>query len=669
MRRGHPTKPYLNLTVTLAALFYCGFADRASAVTSHQLQSPDNRIQVTIRVDEQITYDVLVNGKLLLQNSTISLDVDRHTLGKNAKVDSVKIGTIDRTLEPVVKQKFAKIREHYNELRLTFTGNFALTFRAYNEGVAYRLETSLPQTEIKVYGEEATFNFAGNYNVYYPVEESFFSHNEREFVQLPLNQIANNSLASVPAVLVAPDNVKLVVAESDVDDYPGLWFHGNTNNSLTAVFPPYPLKEEARAGRGSDRDIRVTAAADYTAITKGTRTFPWRIIGIAENDGALITNQLVYLLAKPSQVKDTSWIKPGKVAWDWYNANNIYGVDFKSGIDTRTYKYYIDFASKYGIEYIILDEGWYKLGNVLQVVPEMNIEELVAYGKRKNVGIILWMVWKTLDDQFLPAMDQFEKWGIKGLKVDFMQRDDQKVINFYHKLCREAARRNMLVDFHGAIRPATMVRTWPNLINTEGVRGLEQNKWSKFANPEHNVTLPFTRMFLGPMDYTPGAMVNSGNEKNFAAVFDRPMSLGTRCHQLAMYVVYESPLQMLADSPSHYLSEPEVMEFLGPVPTVWDETKVLGAQMGDYVVVARRNGSNWYIGAMTDWTPRDVDIDLSFLTPGRFKITSFEDGPNADRYGSDYKKAVLEVDRRSKVKIHMAGGGGWAARLVPSSTR
>src|SRR5215813_2671867 len=631
-----------------------------------ELRSPDKRIQVTVHVGERISYDVSVNGKTVLQDSTISLDVDHQKLGTNVKLDAVKTDAVDRMIEPAVKQKFAKIREHYNELKLTFAGNFGLTFRAYNEGVAYRLETSLPQTEIKVFGEEAVLNFAGNYTVYYPKEESFFSHNEREFVQLSLNQIGADSLASVPAVVVGPDRLKLAIAESDVEDYPGLWLHGNSNNSLTAVFPPYPLKEEATGTRGRDRDIRVTQAADYIAVTKGTRTFPWRIVGIAENDGDLITNQLVFLLAKPSQVQVTSWIKPGKVAWDWYNANNLYDVDFKSGIDTRTYKYYIDFASKYGIEYIILDEGWYRLGNVLEVVPAMNIEELVAYGKQKNVGIILWMVWKTLDDQFLPAMEQFEKWGVKGLKVDFMQRDDQKVIDFYHKLCKEAAKRKMLVDFHGGIRPATMTRTWPNLINTEGVRGLEQTKWSKFANPEHNVTLPFTRMFLGPMDYTPGAMVNSGNERNFAAVFERPMSLGTRCHQLAMYVVYESPLQMLADSPSHYLREPEVMEFLGPVPTVWDDTKVLGAQIGNYVIIARRKGRDWYVGAMTDWTARDVEIDLSFLPNGRFKITSFEDGPNADRYGSDYKKRVQEVDKTSKLKIHLMGGGGWAARLIPS---
>jgi len=478
---------------------------------------------------------------------------------------------------------------------------------------------------------------------------------------LPLKDIPANSIASLPAVVDTKSGTKLVIGESDVDDYPGLWLHGTKENALNGMFPLYPLKEKAK----NDRDVRVTQTATYIAATKGTRTFPWRIIGVAENDAALITNQMVYLLAKPSAVQDTSWIKPGKVAWDWYNANNVFGVDFKSGVNTQTYKYYIDFASKYGIEYIILDEGWYKLGNVLQVVPEMNIEELVAYGKQKNVGIILWVVWKTLDDQLDAALAQYEKWGIKGLKVDFMQRDDQPTMNFYQKICREAAKRKMLVDFHGAIRPATMTRTWPNLVNTEGVRGLEQNKWSKYSSPEHNVTLPFTRMFLGPLDYTPGAMVNSGLEKNFAAVFERPMSMGTRCHQLGMYVVYEAPLQMLADSPSKYLREPEIMEFLAPVPTVWDETHVLAAKIGDYVAIARRHGQEWYVGAMTDWTARSLDVDLSFLPAGAFQLSAFQDGPNADRLGNDYEKVVSTVTNKSKVTIKMGSGGGWAARITP----
>ncbi|HJX92486.1 MAG TPA: glycoside hydrolase family 97 protein [Pyrinomonadaceae bacterium] len=632
----------------------------ASLASTFDLSSPNGHIQIKIQAGERISYDIAVNGKTVIRNATFSLDIDHTNIGANPKVDGTKNDSVERDIQCPVPQKSAKIHEAYKELRLEMAGNYAIVFRAYNEGVAYRFETALPQNAVKVYNEDVSLNFAGDYNVYYPKEESFFSHNEREFLYVALKDIPATSIASLPAVVDTRDGVKLIIGESDVEDYPGLWLHGNSNNNLSGTFPHYPLKEDAR----NDRDIKVAETADYIADTKGTRTFPWRILGIAENDGALITNQLVYLLAKPSQVQDTSWIKPGKVAWDWYNANNIWGVDFKSGINTQTYKYYIDFASKYGIEYIILDEGWYKLGNVLQVVPEMNVEELVAYGKQKNVGIILWVIWKTLDNQFDAAFEQYSKWGIKGLKIDFMQRDDQPVMNFYQRVLREAAKRKMLVDFHGGIRPATMTRTWPNLINTEGVRGLEQNKWSKYSNPEHNVTLPFTRMFLGPLDYTPGAMVNSGLEKNFQAVFERPMSLGTRCHQLAMYVVYEAPLQMLADSPSRYLREPEIMQLLAPMPTTWDETKVLDAKMGDYVVIARRHGRDWYIGAMTDWEPRDLNIDLSFLPAGNFEMDAYQDGANADRLGSDYKKVTSTVTNKSKVTIKMARGGGWAARIV-----
>ena len=645
----------------LLLMFY--LAENTMAQSGYTLRSPDQKIEVKIQTADRFTYDVLLNGNLLLHDSALSIKIDQTTLGLQPRVKTTKERTVNQEIVPPVPQQSARIRENYNELRLEMEGNYSVVFRAYNEGVAYRLETSLPQREVKVYGEEVSLNFAGDYNVYYPKEEMYFSHNEREFLYLPLKDIPPTSLASLPAVVVTSDGVKLAIGESDIEDYPGLWLRGNSSNGLSATFPPYPLKEELRKDSNTDRDFRVTHISSLIAMTKGTRTYPWRIVGIAQKDADLITNQMVYLLAKPSQVQDTSWIKPGKVAWDWYNANNIYGVDFKSGINTQTYKYYIDFASQYGIEYVILDEGWYKLGNLLEVVPEISIEELVAYGKKKNVGIILWAVWKTLDDQFEPAFNQAEKWGIKGFKVDFMQRDDQPVINFYHKVCREAARRRMLIDFHGAIRPATMTRTWPNLINVEGVRGLEQNKWSKYANPEHNVTLPFTRMFLGPMDYTPGAMVNSGSEKNFAAIFERPMSLGTRVHQLAMYVVYEAPLQMLADTPSHYLREPEVMEFLAPVPTVWDETKVLDAKMGDYVVIARRKGREWYIGAMTDWTARTLDLDFSFLPAGNLQMDSYEDGPNADRRGNDYKKGKVAVNKNTKLKITMAPGGGWAARI------
>ena len=636
------------------------FAGIATAQSSYDLHSPDNRIEIRIRTAERIRYDVLLKGRALLENCTLSLDIEHKVLGVGPKVTDAKERKYDQIVEPVVRQKFAKIRDNYNELRLNIEGGYAVVFRAYNEGAAYRLETSFPQQQVKIYSEEAKFNFPSNFVVYYPQEDSFFSHNERKYLPQHLSEIAPEFLASLPAVVDVGGGAKLAVAESDVEDYPGLWLRGTGGNGLSVTFEPYPLKTKLER----DRDLRVVETADYIASTSGTRTFPWRVIGIAEKDGDLLTNQILWLLQRPSQIQDTSWIKPGKVAWDWWNDWNIYGVDFHAGINTQTYKYYIDFAAKYGIPYIILDEGWYKLGNVLEVVPEINMDELAAYAKQKNVGLILWLVWNSLDDQLIPALDQYAKWGVKGIKVDFMQRNDQLLINYYYKVCREAAKRKMLVDFHGAQRPATMTRIWPNLINTEGVRGMEWSKWSADAEPEHNVTLPFTRMFLGPLDYTPGAMRNA-TKATFAAINHQPMALGTRCHQLAMYVVFEGPLQMLADTPSNYLREPEAMEFLSAVPTEWDETKVLDAKIADYVLVARRNGRDWYVGAMTDWTPRDLEVDLSFLPEGSFTIDAYQDGINADHNASDYKKTTTQVSKATKLKIHLAPGGGWAARIHP----
>jgi alpha-glucosidase len=630
------------------------------AAQGYSLTSPDGRLEVRVRADDRLRYDVLLRGRPLLLDSTLSLDVDGTTLGLGPKVRSAKRGRVDRTIEPPVARRAAVLRERYDELRLDLRGGYAVSFRAYDEGVAYRFETVLKAPEVHVVSEEVGLRFAGDWAVYFPEEESFFSHNERHFVRKMLKELSPDTLGSIPAVVDA-DGVKIAVTDADVEDYPGLWFKGTGEHGLTGTFPPCPLEEKLER----DRDFKVVEAADYIAVTRGTRSYPWRLLGIAETDGDLLTSSLVYLLASPSRVEDTSWIRPGKVAWDWWNANNVYGVDFKSGVNTATYEYYVDFASRYGLQYVILDEGWYRLGDLLSVVPEIDMEELLDYAKAKNVGIIPWVVWKTLDDQFEPAMAQFERWGVKGLKVDFMQRDDQKVVQFYYRVCREAARRKMLVDFHGAIRPATMTRTWPNLISAEGVLGLEQSKWSTKSDPEHNVTIPFTRMFVGPMDYTPGAMRNA-SEKSFAPVFEQPMSLGTRCQQLAMYVVYESPLQMLADTPSSYLREPEIMEFLGPVPTVWDETRVLDARLGDFVVVARRHGQEWWLGAMTDWTARDLEVPLDFLPEGSFEVDAWQDGVNADRWASDYKRIRLTATRAARVKIHLAPGGGWAAHVAPA---
>ena len=635
------------------------FVRLTAAEPAFALHSPDGIITVAIRLGDRIRYDVTVAGTPVLKDSTLALKIDAATPGLGPRLVAAVTGAHDGVLHPVVRQKAAELRDHYNELRLELAGGYAVVFRVYDEGVAYRWETALPAAEVKVFAEEVALNFTGNYFAWYAEEEGFFSHQERLFLPRALGDLAPKNLASLPAVVDA-HGIKLAVAESDVVDYPGLWLRGTGGNGLAGTFPPYPLEEKL----DRDRDYRVTRAADYLAITAGTRTYPWRLLGVARKDGDLITNPLVYLLARPTTLADTSWIRPGKVAWDWWNANNLGGVDFKAGVNTATYKYYIDFAAAHGLEYVVLDEGWYVLGHVLSVAPGMDVAEIIAYGKQKHVGVILWVVWKTLDDQLIPALDQFARWGAAGIKVDFMQRDDQPVMRFYERVCREAAARHLLVDFHGSNRPALLTRTWPNLISTEGVRGNEWNKWSAHITPQHTVTLPFTRMFLGPMDFTPGAMLNA-TQAGFAPNFDLPMSQGTRCHQLAMYAIYESPLQMLCDSPTNYLREPGCLEFLAAVPTVWDETRVLDARLGEYVAVARRSGREWYGGAMTDWTPRELAVDLSFLPAGNFTLEEWSDGRNADRRADDYRKTVRTVTNATKLTLRLATGGGWAARIRP----
>lgn len=623
---------------------------------TYSLLSPDKKLEVKITISDIITFSVIKNGVEIIAPSSISMTIDEDlVLGKNSTIVKSKNNSVNKIIPRVVKQKSKEVVENYNEIRLSFKEKFALSFRAFNEGVAYRFETDFPR-DIKINNEECTFNFAGDYSIYFPEEESFMSHNERLYPYLPLREINDSRFCSTPAVVDTKLGTLIGITESDLYDYPGLWLKGTSANSLKGLFPKYVLEDKAK----NDRNIEPIRRADYLAKTKGTRTFPWRIFGITNNDGDLITNELVFLLSQENKLDDVPWIKPGKVAWDWWNANNIYGVDFRAGVNTETYKYYIDFASKYGIEYIILDEGWYKLGDLLSPSPEMDIPALMKYAKEKNVGIILWVIWKTLEDQLIPALDQFEKWGAVGIKVDFMQRDDQEVVNYYWKVAEEAAKRKLLVDYHGAHKPAGLFRPYPNVITNEGVKGLENNKWSSDVTPEHCVTIPFTRMFAGPIDFTPGAMINV-QVSSYKDMFYQPVSMGTRAQQLAMYVVYESPLQMLCDLPTNYYKEPECMQFLSKVPSVWDETKVLDAKIADYILVARKNGADWYVGAMTDNTPRTLIVDFSFLGEGEYKAEIWQDGINADRNGNDYKKIELAVTKQSKHEIKLTPGGGWAA--------
>ncbi|MGQ9800873.1 MAG: glycoside hydrolase family 97 protein [Candidatus Saccharicenans sp.] len=637
---------------------------RASSIIS--LTSPDNRLEVKIELREQISYSVYFKGRQILAPSPISLTInDNVVLGRRPVLENAARTRVDETINPPVREKRAVIKDKYNQVNLKFRGNFGVIFRAYNDGVAYRFYTGY-RVPIKVRAEQATFNFPENFPVYFPFTRSFHTSFESNYSYLPLKEVGQQRFGFTPVVVEIPDGQKVAITDVDVDDYPGLFMTGSDQGipGLVGKFAPYPLEEKLR--EKSDRELEVVKEADYIAETRGSRHYPWRLIVVAEKDADLIATDIVYRLSPPLELKDTSWIKPGKVAWDWWNANNIYGVDFKAGINTDTYKYYIDFASKYGIEYIILDEGWSDPTDLFKVNPELDLEELVRYGQQKNVGLILWCVWLTLDRQMERALDYFQRIGIKGIKVDFMDRDDQKMVNFYGRCAAAAARRRLLVDFHGAHKPVGLRRAFPNILTKEGVMGLEYSKWSNQVTPDHDLMLPFTRMLAGPLDYTPGAMRNA-QEKQFRAVFDVPMSQGTRCHQLAMYVVFESPLQMLCDSPSAYLREPEMMEFLAGVPTVWDETVVPEARIGDYAVVARKSGESWYLGAMTDWSPREFELKLDFLEPGQqWVVDLWLDGPNSSRFASDFTRKTLKMISGESLKLSLGPGGGAVARLTPA---
>ena len=654
------------LSTKLIASLLVFVSVNALCAESYQVQSPDGTVVVSIIVNDKITYSVKVDGAQVMNPSLVSMTVGKNViLGKNAKVSKVDKRTINQILHPQLRVKSKSVQDYCNEITLFFKGDYSLSFRAYNNGVAYQFKTNLKK-ELIVHAEEAQFNFAEGTTAYFPRENEFFSHNERLYEYTALDTLSKKDLCSLPILIEASTKIKLLITETALLNYPGMWLTGDKGNCLSATFPPYALEVKEDTSRWEDdRSIRVSKSASYIAKTTGKRAFPWRIICVSKNDADLITNQLSYQLAAPSRVKGASWVKPGRVAWDWWNFNNIYGVDFKAGVNTETYKYYIDFAAEYGIEYIILDEGWYKLRDVMDIIPEVDVKELINYGRNKNVGIILWVTWSSLDQKLHEALDAYKAWGVKGIKVDFMQRDDQWMVEYYERIAEECAKRELLVDFHGSYKPAGLRRTYPNVLTREGVKGAENNKWAKYITPKHNLTLPFIRMVAGPMDYTPGAMVNA-QAKNFAIHWNRPMAQGTRAHQVSMYTLFESPLQMLCDNPSNYIKEDESTRFIAQIPTVWEETKVLHAKIGEYLALARKNGNKWYVGVMNDEKERKLIIDLSFLTEGNYNIEIFQDGVNADRYASDYKRIVQKGNNKTTFSAKLAPGGGWNAIITPS---
>lgn len=660
----HPAKSWLLRSFFPSYLLICSilpaclFTASAKDIT---LRSPDSKIAITITVAQDLRWSVEYNGEKLLLPGRMALSLSNGMQpGVQPQVISTKTRSVNSIIEAVVPVKSRLIQDIFNEVRLNCKGNYAVVFRAYNDGVAYRFETAVKDS-ILVNNETIEYNFSGNNRVFWPQEtdKDYQSHYESLYKDTAVAAFSNQQHAALPFLTQTASGVSMLISESDLYDYPNAFFYGTGGNGVTAQFPKVILESTRRGDRG----IRIGKLADYIAKTSGTRSFPWRSVAISPNDKGLLETNLTYKLASPNVLTNTSWIVPGKVSWDWWNANNVYGVSFKAGINTDTYKYYIDFASKYGLQYIILDEGWTRTTlDLLHATSQVDVPELVRYATAKKVGVILWVLWNPLDENMDAVLDQYAAWGVKGIKVDFMARADQYMVNFYERAAIATAKRNMLIDFHGAYKPVGLNRKYPNVISYEGVRGLENNKWSADITPTHDVTLPFTRMAAGPMDYTPGAMHNAA-PRNFSAIFNEPMSQGTRAHQVSMYVLYDSPLQMLADNPSAYLRDTACTAFIAQIPTVWDTTIALDGKVGQYALVAKKKGTNWYIGAMTNWSARELEANLSFLGNKNYTMQVLKDGVNADRVGSDYALEEQQVTASQTIRISMNKGGGWCAVL------
>ena len=632
-----------------------------------KLTSPDTKVQIEVRIADKITYSVNYGEEQILLPSSISMNLqDGLNPGVGPELKNTKKRSVNNKIYPQIREKRKEINDVYNELELEFQGNYSIIFRAYNDGVAYRFKTSFAH-DIKVYSEESVFQFPSNDTIYFaqvncdakPGQDCFHSSFEELYKVIRIGDLSVDMMAYAP-VVVCLKNVKVAITETDLVDYPGMFITGTNDgtNSLKAKFAPYPTQEKSVNFYNV-----VVQRAGYIAQTKGSRYFPWRTLTIAPKDGDLIESDMLYRLGGETKLKDISWLKPGKSTSEWLFDNNIYGVDFKSGCNTDTYKYYIDFAAKFNLEYVLFDAGWSSWTDLYNMNPEMDMEYLTSYAKEKGVGLVLWTSAYALNQQIDKALDRFKAWGIKGIMVDFIDRDDQKMISFFEKVAEETAKRQLFVDFHGCPKPAGLNRRFPNVLTMEGAMVQEYYKFGDKLSPEHELCLPFIRGLAGPLDYEPGNMKNETAE-NFKPMSNKPISLGTRIHQMAMFLVYESPYAKMGGNPSDYLKEPEFTRFCVDIPTVWDETKVIDAKLGDYVILLRQaaNG-DYYLGAMTDWTAREFTVDCSFLDEGKYTIEIYKDGLNADRYASDYKHEILEVTKASSLNIKMASGGGWVGRI------
>ncbi|RHR37282.1 glycoside hydrolase family 97 protein [Parabacteroides sp. AF18-52] len=634
------------------------FSSTQAAEKKVELVSPNKEIKVSLRITDKIYYSISYNGDVILKDNYLRLTLRDEVLGENPKLSGQKFSDADEMLSPVIPLKFSTVRNHYNQLRMDFKGNYSVEFRAYDDGIAYRFLTN-KKGDIEVMNEDLAINFPAPYLLHMQQPGSFKTAYEENYTHVNSNEwTPEDKKAVLPLLIDTRKQYKILISESDLSDYPCMFLKSNGQNGLISTFPNNPLE----FGEDGDRSLKLLKEADYIAKTSGKRTYPWRYFVITKDDKQLIENTMTFRLATKSVIGDPSWITPGQVSWEWWNDACPYGpdVNFVSGYNLETYKYYIDFASKYGISYILMDEGWAQsTRDPFTPNPHVDVHELIRYGKEKNVGIVLWLTWLTVENH-MDLFKTFAEWGVKGVKIDFMDRSDQWMVNYYERVAEEAARYKLFVDFHGSFKPAGLEYKYPNVLSYEGVRGMEQMGG---CTPDNSIYYPFLRNAVGPMDYTPGAM-NSFQPNVYRA--DRPNSgsIGTRAYQLALYVIFESGLQMLADNPTLYYRNADCTEFITQVPTTWDETIALAAEVGEVAVVAKRKGDKWFIGGMTNNNKdvREIDICLDFLNDGRnYKMTSFKDGINAGRQAMDYRRNESSVKKNDIIKIKMVRNGGFAA--------
>ncbi|MBR1410727.1 MAG: glycoside hydrolase family 97 protein [Prevotella sp.] len=652
------------------------------SAAEYEVTSPNGKVKVVVDASQTTRWSVNYDGKTVLLPSEIGIKAKQGkkilTLGKIGKVSKKSVKSHFQT--PFYKK--ATVQDEYGQMLLYTNQKWLIEIRAYDDGAAYRLVSTASQPLV-VENETAEFCMSDDYMAFIPyvndnrAGERYCYSFESYYDEQPLSEMFADSLAITPLALCMPGGMKAIVMDAGVENYPGMMLVKGNGNTLKAEFAPYPLEQEI--GGYARLNLIPTKRADYIARIDAKQALPWRAVVITEKDADILNCDMAQRLAPACRIADTSWIKPGKVAWDWWNNLNITGVDFASGMNTNTYLYYIDFAAKNQLEYIIIDEGWSGKESLMEDLnPDIDLPRLIAYGKEKGVGIILWSSWRNLigsnptgDIAVTDAvMKHYADMGIKGFKVDFFDRDDQQAIASAYKVAACAASHHLYLDYHG-LKPFGIQRAYPNIFNFEGVKGLENSKWEPRVGdgplhdqPRYDVTAPYLRMLAGPMDYTPGAMVNALKD-SFFGNNDHPMSQGTRVHQMAMYTVFEAPLQMLADSPTKYMQNQECTDFIAQIPTTFDETIAIDGQLGEYIVIARRKGTVWYVAAMTNWTPRELTLSLDFLNSGIHKADIFADGTNAHKEATDYRHTRKDVTSTDRIQLHLSSGGGWTAIIVP----